>query len=98
MIPPSGGCCFLERVRPLAEAAFSRTIPPSGGGCSLSNDASSGGCCSISGTIPHSQNMMLKSMVWLSHQLPLTFDLPFSLVVSGCLSASSIATMSPVLM
>lgn len=81
---PSGGCCLLERMRPLADAAFSRTIPLSGGLLSLERCAP--------------QNMMLKSMVWLSHQLPLTFDLPFSLVVSGCLSASSIATMSPVLM
>ena len=70
---------------------------PSGGCCFLSNDAPSGGGCFLLNECAP-QNMMLKSMVWLSHQLPLTFVRPSSLVVIGCLSASSIATMSPVLM
>lgn len=74
----------LERFRPLEDVA-------------LLNDAPLWRrLLSLERCVP--QNMMLKSMVWLSHQLPLTFVLPSSLVVSCCLSASSIATMSPVLM
>lgn len=98
MIPPSGGCCFpSNECAPLADAAGSRTMCPSGGCCSLERMRPSGGCCSLSNECAP-QKMMLKSMVWLSHHLPLTFVLPSSLVVSCCLSASSIATMSPVLM
>ena len=70
---------------------------PSRGFCFLSNECALWRMLlSLERCAP--QNMMLKSMVWLSHHLPLTFVLPSSLVVSCCLSASSIATMSPVLM